>query len=77
VNDLEIPSLKDLVGSSVGYATIQDVMRIYRINSRTTVYRRINRGELPKPINPNGRPVLWRRSDLNAANQGSQTSAAS
>lgn len=59
------------------YATIQDVMRIYHITSRATVYRRIDRGELPKPINPNGRPVLWRMSDLNVENQGSQTSAAS
>lgn len=59
------------------YATIQDVMRIYHITSRATVYNRINRGELPKPINPNGRPVLWRLDDLNAANQDNQTSAAS
>lgn len=59
------------------YAKIEDVMRLFHIKSRTTIYNRIARGELPQPINPNGRPVLWKMSDLISTSQGSQPSAAS
>jgi predicted DNA-binding transcriptional regulator AlpA len=46
--------------------TIEDLMRLKRVKSRTTIYAMVKRGELPEPKPENkvcGRP-RWRLADV-------------
>ena len=41
----------------------RDVQRLTTL-SRSTLYRRMNAGEFPRPISLGGRTVAWRKSDI-------------
>lgn len=47
--------------------TIQDLMQHLRVTTRKPIYDRVKRGQLPRPVNPKGRPVVWRQSEVEAA----------
>lgn len=45
--------------------TCQDVMRLTSIRSRTTVWRRVCKGDFPSPIDIGNGRIRWRTSDIN------------
>ena len=42
--------------------TCQDVMRLTSIRSRTTVWRRVRKGDFPSPIDIGNGRIRWRTS---------------
>lgn len=44
--------------------TIREVMRMLRVRSRTTVYKLVEAGQIPRPIKIAPRIVRWDRESL-------------
>ena len=44
--------------------TCQDVMRMTEIRSRTTIWRRIKKGEFPQPVDIGNGRIRWRKADI-------------
>lgn len=44
--------------------TCQEVMRLTGIRSRTTIWRRIQKGRFPHPVDIGAGRIRWRASDI-------------
>ena len=44
--------------------TCQEVMRLTGIRSRTTIWRRIQKGRFPHPVDIGGGRIRWRSTDI-------------
>jgi prophage regulatory protein len=44
--------------------TVADVLKLTRFKSRTTLYRRVRKGNFPSPCHIGGGSIRWRSGDV-------------